>query len=356
VVAIGVRRSEGTEMAKRGALGIAATGAALDAPAAPTRRRRDHSATITFWLFVAPMIVGLGLFTILPIVWGFLLSLSQARNTISLGNWVGLQNYVSILRDGEFRESMVTIVLFTLFIVPLTFVVSLALAMLVNGVGHGTGFFRTVFFIPTAVSYVVASLVWRMGIFNGLPSGFANWLLYTLGEEPGLPFGLGQALLDFFGGNRVVWIGTPDPPWYWLVLVTVRLWLQVGFYMIIFIAGLQEIPRSLYEAAWVDGARTGWNTFRYITLPGLRNTAVAVLLLSFIAAFQAFDEFFNILGGTAASTGNQGLARPPLVYLYRAAFTDQDYGRGSAGAFILTALIIGVTLIQGRIFGFGRKA
>ena len=167
-------------MAKRGALGIAATGVALDAPAAPTRRRRDHSATITFWLFVAPMVIGLGLFTFLPIVWGFLISLSQARNTISLGDWVGFQNYAAILGDAEFRESMVTIILFTLFIVPLTFVVSLALAMMVNGVGRGTGFFRTVFFIPTAVSYVVASLIWRMGIFNGLPSGFANWLLYTL--------------------------------------------------------------------------------------------------------------------------------------------------------------------------------
>ena len=343
-------------MAKQGVAGIAVTSDALPAPTATSRRRRDHSATITFWLFVAPMLIGLGVFTFLPIVWGFLLSLSQARSTINLGDWVGFQNYIDILRAAEFRDSMVTIILFTLCIVPLTFVVSLALAMMVNGVGRGTGFFRTVFFIPTAVSYVVASLIWRMGIFNGLPSGFANWLLYTLGEAPGLPFGLGQLLLDFFGGNRVVWIGTPDPPWYWLVLVTVRLWLQVGFYMIIFIAGLQEIPRSLYEAAWVDGARTGWNTFRYITLPGLRNTAIAVLLLSFIAAFQAFDEFFNILGGTAASSGDQGLARPPLVYLYRVAFTDQDYGRGSAGAFILTALIIGVTLIQGRIFGFGRKA
>src|SRR5215217_7827595 len=343
-------------MAKQATAGIAVTSDGLAAQSIPTRRRRDHSATITFWLFVAPMILGLGLFTFLPIVWGFLLSLSQARNTVNLGNWVGLQNYVDILRDAEFRDSMVTIILFTLFIVPLTFVVSLALAMMVNGVGRGTGFFRTVFFIPTAVSYVVASLIWRMGIFNGLPSGFANWMIYTLGEEPGLPFGLGQVLLDFFGGNRVVWIGTRDPPWYWLVLITVRLWLQVGFYMIIFIAGLQEIPRALYEAAWVDGARTGWNTFRSITLPGLRNTAIAVLLLSFIAAFQAFDEFFNILGGTAASTGNQGLARPPLVYLYRVAFADQDYGRGSAGAFILTALIISVTLIQGRIFGFGRKA
>jgi multiple sugar transport system permease protein len=273
-------------MAEQWAAGVVTSSGALTAQTTSARRRRDHSAAITFWLFVAPMLIGLGIFTFLPIAWGFLLSLSQARSTIDLGQWVGLQNYVDILRDGEFRKSMVTIVLFTLFIVPLTFVVSLALAMMVNGVGVGTGFFRTVFFIPTAISYVVASLIWRMGIFNGLPSGFANWLLYTVGEQPGLPFGLGQYVLDFFGGNRVVWIGTPDPPWYWLVLVTVRLWLQVGFYMIIFLAGLQEIPRSLYEAAWVDGARTGWNTFRYITLPGLRNTSIAVLLLSFIAAFQ----------------------------------------------------------------------
>jgi len=343
-------------MAEQGAAGVVVSSEALTAPIAPTRRRRDHSATITFWLFVTPMLLGLGIFTFLPIGWGFLLSLSDARSTIDLGAWVGFQNYVDILRDTEFRESMITIILFTIFIVPTTFVCSLALAMMVNGVGWGSGFFRTVFFIPTAISYVVASLIWRMGIFNGLPSGFANWLLYTFGEQPGLPFGLGHYLIDFFGGNRVVWIGTPDPPWYWLVLVTVRLWLQVGFYMIIFLAGLQEIPRSLYEAAWVDGARTGWNTFWYITLPGLRNTSIAVLLLSLIAAFQAFDEFFNILGGTAASTGNQGLARPPLVYLYRVAFADQDYGRGSAGAFILTALIIGVTLVQGRLLGFGRKA
>src|SRR5688500_12541304 len=109
-------------MSELGVAGAAVAGAALDAPAAPTRRRRDHSATITFWLFVAPMVIGLGLFTFLPIVWGFLLSLSQARNTISLGEWVGFQNYAAILRDGEFRDSMATIILFTLFIVPLTFV------------------------------------------------------------------------------------------------------------------------------------------------------------------------------------------------------------------------------------------
>jgi multiple sugar transport system permease protein len=125
--------------------------------------------------------------------------------------------------------------------------------------------------------------------------------------------------------------------------------------MIIFIAGLQEIPQELYEAARVDGGRTGWRTFRDITLPMLRNTSIAVLLLSLIAAFQAFDEFMNIFGSTGASAGNLSLARPPLVYLYQIGISNQNYGLASAGSFILVAIIIFVTLVQGRIFGFGRS-
>jgi multiple sugar transport system permease protein len=150
----------------------------------------------------------------------------------------------------------------------------------------------------------------------------------------------------------IVWIGTASPPWHWVVLVSARLWLQVGFYMIIFLAGLQEIPRSMYEAAEVDGARPGWQTLRFITMPQMRATSISVLLLNFIAAFQAFDEFYNILGAAGA---NASLARPPLVYLYSIALADQDFGRGTAGAFILTAIILTVTLIQGRILGFGEK-
>jgi len=215
------------------------------------------------------------------------------------------------------------------------------LAMLVNAIGFGRSFFRTVFFIPTAISYVIASLVWRMGIFNGLFYGVANMVLY-----------------EWFGYEKTIsWISPrpDDPPWYWLVLISVRVWLQVGFYMIIFIAGLQEIPRELYEAAYVDGGRPGWRTFRDITLPLLRNTSIAVLLLNFIAAFQAFDEFMNIFGSTGASAGNLSLARPPLVYLYQIGINNQNYGLASAGSFILVALIIFVTLVQGRIFGFGRS-
>jgi multiple sugar transport system permease protein len=313
--------------------------AAAPVVATPGRKRRDREAQIAFWVLVSPLLLGLIVFTFVPIGWGFLISLSQARGTIGLGEWVGIDNYSTMLRDPEFRESLVTILVFTAFIVPLTFAVSLGLAMLVNGAGWGRPFFRTAFFIPTAISYVIASLVWKMSIFNGIPSGAANLLIYEFGFE-----------------DPVSWIASTDPAWYWLVLVTVRLWLQVGFYMIIFLAGLQEIPRDLYEAAYVDGARPGWSTFRNITLPLLRNTSIAVLLLNFIAAFQAFDEFYNVMGAGLGAGGNISLARPPLVYLYQVALGQQDYGRGAAGAFILTAIIIIVTLVQGRIFGFGRQA
>lgn len=305
----------------------------------PFWRRSNVEANIAFWVLIAPMIIGLGVFVFWPIVWGLLLSFSEARNSISIGHWVGWRNYSDMLSDSAFRKSLLTIVIFTAFIVPLTFALSLMLAVLVHTASFGRPIFRTVFFIPTAISYVIASLVWRMGFFNGLPYGFANMILY------------------WFGSNKVIdWIGTAHPPYYWLVLVTCRLWLQVGFYMILFLAGLQEIDQSLYEASWVDGATPGWTTFRTITLPLLRNTSVAVILLNFIAAFQAFDEFYNILSGGLATSGNVGLARPPLVYLYQVAIREQDYGRGSAGAFILVAAIIIFTIVQGRLFGFGRRA
>jgi len=298
---------------------------------------RRRKTALEFWLFVGPMVLGLLVFVYIPIVWGLMLSFFRARNTVKPTEFVGLTNYTELFSDPRFINSLQTVVVFAIIIVPVTFVLSLGLALLVNDAGRNTGFFRTIFFIPTACSYVVASLVWKTSLFNGLPSGFVNNILWLVNEiEP------------------IAWINTVSPPYYWLVLGTVRLWLQSGFYMIIFLAALQEIPRPLYEAAMVDGARRGWQTFRHITFPMLRNTSVSVLLLLFIEAFQAFDEFRNILA-TGGASGTQILARPPLIYLYNVAFQDQNYGRGAAGAFVVTVLILGVTIIQGRLFGFGKR-
>jgi multiple sugar transport system permease protein len=304
------------------------------APSRP-RRRRDWAAIRAFALLTAPVVLGLGLFKYVAIGWSLLLSFSKARGTLTPGHWVGLDNYTFLLKDESFRSSMWMIVGFTVFIVPVTFAVSLLLAVGVNGIRRGRAFFRTAFLLPAAVSYVAASLIWKMALFNGLPSGIAN----TLG--------------GLLGMDVQPWLSSTDPPLYWIVIVTLRLWLQVGLYMILFLAGLQSIPPHLYEAAALDGAGR-WQTFRRITLPLLRSTSAAILMLILITAFQAFDEFYNLF-----NTGQAGNAsapvRPPLVYLYDSALGDQNYGVGSAGAFILTVIIVAVTLLQGRIAGFGRK-
>jgi len=296
-------------------------------------RRRRLRTTLEFWGMAGPLVLGLLIFTFVPLIWGFMISLHDSRGTINLAKFVGFENYQYLLANPEFLKSLGVVIQFAIFIVPTTFALSLFLAVLVDNAAFAKGFFRSVFFVPTAISYVIASMIWRMSIFNGLPYGLANAFLWIFEVAP------------------ISWIGTVKPPWYWLVLVTVRLWLQVGFYMILFIAGMQSIPAELYEAARVDGAASKWTLFWRITFPLLRNTSVFVLLINIIHAFNAFAEFFNILGGTFATGGLLSLARPPLVYLYQIALSSQEYGRGTAGAFILAALIILATLIQTRISG-----
>ncbi|MFD8593477.1 carbohydrate ABC transporter permease [Kitasatospora sp. NPDC059646] len=303
--------------------------------AAPPRRRRPNAAALgAFALLTAPLLIGLGIFKYVAIGWSFLLSLSDARGTIELGHWVGLDNYRTLLADRAFRDSLGQILLFTLFIVPATFAASLGLALLVHRVRRGRALLRTAFLIPAAVSYVAGALLWKMCLFNSLPAGIAN----TVG--------------GWFGAEPTAWLQTTSPPLYWVALVTLRLWLQVGFYMVLFLAGLQAVPRDVHEAAALDGA-SGLRLLRTITLPMLRNTSVAVLMLQFIAAFQAFDEFYNLFNSGQSGLGSAPV-RTPLMHLYSTAMSDQNYGLGSAGAFLLTALIVGVTLLQGRITGFGR--
>ncbi|MBM7774978.1 multiple sugar transport system permease protein [Actinokineospora baliensis] len=291
-----------------------------------TRRR----TALTFWLFVGPFALGLLAFTYVPIVWSAYLSFFDARDTVTPTEFVGVANYLDVLTDRAFLDSIGTFTVFAAFIIPTTVALSLTLALLVNQIRVARAFFRSVYFLPFACSYVVASLVWKMSLFSGVDSGVAN------------------TVLGWFGGESQAWIGTVDPPLYWVVLITARLWLQLGFYMILFLAALQRIPEHLYEAAWIDGAAPGWQTFRHITLPGLRGALIAVLTLNLINAYQAFDEFYNILGD---SRGYPPFARPPLVYLYYTSLGSggQDLGRGSAGAIVLALVIALATLLSGRL-------
>ncbi|MWA08521.1 ABC transporter permease subunit [Streptomyces sp. BA2] len=295
----------------------------------------QQNRTLWFWVFVGPFLLGLGVFTYVPLGWSVYLSFFDAHNTVTPNDFVGLGNYTEMLRNEAFTDSLWTFLVFSLFIVPATYALSLALALMVHRQRRAQAFFRSVFFLPAACSYVVAALIWKMSIFNGVRFGLAN------------------TVLGWFGGDQIAWLSTTDPPWYWAVIVTVRLWLQAGFYMVLFLAGLQRISPTLYEAAAVDGARPGWQVFRHITFPQLKATSVAVVLLLVINAFQAFDEFYNLLSD---SRGYPPYARPPLVYLYYTALGQgQNLGLGSAGAVLLALIIAVVTVGQAKWFGLGRK-
>ncbi|MEV5238164.1 sugar ABC transporter permease [Streptomyces cinnamoneus] len=305
----------------------------MSAPAGERRRQRNR--TFWFWTFVGPFVAGLVLFTYVPLAWSVYLSFFDAHNTVSPTDFVGFGNYTAMLGDPAFRSSLLTFAVFTAFIVPATYALSLGLALAVNRLRFARAFFRSVFFLPAACSYVVAAMVWKLSVFNGVRFGLAN------------------TVLGWFGAEPVAWLAATDPPWYWLAIVTVRLWLQAGFYMLLFLAGLQRIPVRLYEAAALDGARPGWQTFRHITFPALRSTSVAVVLLLVVGAFQAFDEFYNLFSD---ARGYPPYARPPLVYLYYTALGQgQDLGLGSAGAVILALIILVVTVVQARWSGLGRR-
>ncbi len=306
------------------------------APARAGSRRpglsNARSRALWFWVFIGPFLAGLVVFVYVPIGWSAFLSFFDARNTVTPTKFVGLDNYAYLLSDPLFLDSMGTFVVFSAGIVPLTFACSLGLAMLLRRVRVLQAFFRSAFFLPTAVSYVIAAMVWRMSFFNGARFGLVNTVLRSVGLD------------------TVNWLGG-DGGWYWLVLVSLRLWLQVGFYMVLFIAGLNAIDPQVYEAASLDGAR-GSRLFRHITFPLLRPTSIAVAMLLLINAFQAFDEFYNTLNTVR---GYPPYARPPLVYVYLISFGEgaQDLGIGSAGTMILTAVILVFSLVQVRILRIG---
>ncbi len=310
---------------------VSAAAAAPTRPPLGARLRGRQDQNLWFWVFVGPFVLGLIIFIYIPILWSIYLSFFESYNTVTPTKFVGIGNYLDMLKDESFRSSLGTFIVFALFIVPTTFALSLLTAILVARTRVMQAFFRSVFFLPTACSYVVAALIWKMSIFSGVRSGAAN------------------ALLGLIGQDSIPWLSVTKPPWYWLVIVSARLWLQVGFYMILFLAALQRISPTLYEAAAIDGA-SAWQSFRYITLPQLRPTSAAVLLLLLINAFQAFDEFYNILSSFGTYPP---YARPPLVYLYYVALGQgQDFGHGSAGAVILTLVILIAALVFNRFFSF----
>ena len=287
------------------------------------RKARDRKRTLVAYSFIAPNFIGFAVFTLVPIVCAFALAFLEwdGNNPFQV---VGVENFQRLANDSMFWASLKNTIIYCIGTVPLTMIASLALAIILNQKIKGKGIFRKIAFFPYVASLVAITAVWSM-IFH--PSrGPVNAILYYVFHVENLP--------NWFGGDLIL-----------LTLILFSVWKYMGYYMVIYLAGLQGISAELYEAAGLDGANT-WQKFRYVTWPQLRPTTFFVTVMLTINCFKVYDIAIMLAGG---SDGRLGTSSTVLVYyIYQKAFVEWDLGYSSAIAMVLFLLVLIITLIQFR--------
>jgi multiple sugar transport system permease protein len=291
----------------------------------PRRSRREARAGLAF---IAPALALILLFFVVPVVAGFLLAATDfdiyAIADLSTARFVGLSNFAALLHDPVFWKALANTFYFVLVGGPLSVAVSLGAAMLLNGrLVRLKGLFRTVYFAPVVTTMVAVAVVWR-------------YLYHPR-------FGLLNQILALVGLGPINWLGDPHMAMPAIILMAV--WKNFGYNMIIFVAGLQSIPTTLYEAARVDGAGP-WQQFRRITLPALRPMLVFVAIITMIGYFQLFTEPYVLTGGTGGPL-NSTLSL--VMYMYKQGFRWWNIGFAAAVAFVLFLVILAGTLVQMRL-------
>jgi multiple sugar transport system permease protein len=290
------------------------------AHAQTTRRWRNTlrgRESITFYLFVAPWLIGFLIFTIGPVIASFVLSLAD-YSIVTPPLFKGFANYRDLFLDDRlFGRSLYNTLYYVVFFVPLQITLSLGLALLLNQKVQGIAIYRTLFYIPSIVPIVANSILWI-------------WIL-----QP--QWGLLNFLLSLVGIKGPLWLSSVA--WAKPALIMMSLWGSGGA-MIIFLAGLQGVPQHLYEAAEIDGANR-WHKFWKITIPLLTPTIFFVLILGVIGSFQVFTQAYIMTGGGPADA-----TLFYMFYLYRRAFVFYNMGYASAMAWILFLIIFVLTVIQ----------
>lgn len=275
------------------------------------------------WGFVAPALVALGLFFFLPVAAALLLSFTDfdIYAVADLGNlrFVGLDNYIHLLETPLFWKALGNTAWFVVLGVPLSIMMSLAAALLLDSkLARFKGFFRTVYFAPVVTTLVAVAVIWRYLLHTKY--GLVNWALGGIGIGP------------------IDWLG--DPHWSMPAIVLFAVWKNFGYNMIIILAGLQTIPEELHEAARIDGANA-LQRLRHVTLPGLAPVLLVVSILTMAGYFQLFAEpYVMTQGGPVESTVSI------LYFMYEQGFRWWNLGFASAIAFVLFAIMFALTLVQ----------
>ena len=272
------------------------------------------------WAFVAPALVVLGVFLVLPVCAALLLSFTDfdiyALANLDNLRFIGLANYVDVLRTPLFWKALANTVWFVVLALPLSLALSLGAALLLNSpLARFKGLHRTALFAPVVTTVVAVAIIWR-------------YLFHTR-------YGLINYALGFIGIGPIDWLG--DPHWAMPALVLFAVWKNFGYNMIILLAGLQAIPQDLYEAARIDGA-SRWRQFWHITLPGLRPVLLLVAVITIAGYFQLFAEPYVMTRGEPLQS-----TVSVLYFMYEEGFKWWNLGRACAIAFLLFALILVIT-------------
>ncbi len=282
--------------------------------------RLQRRTTSTAYGFLLPNLLGFLIFTFFPVLAALLISFSH-WDLLRPPEWAGLANYRRLVDDATFHRVLRNTFVYVLGTVPAQMVLALLVAMALNARIPGRLFFRAAYFMPVVASTVAVALVWR-------------WIFHA-------DFGLLNSVLFM--------LGVDDPPswlqstrWALPAIIIMSIWQQIGFSMVLFLAGLQSVPAHLYEAAKIDGA-SSWHRFVHITIPMLSSTTFFVLVISIINSFQVFDQAFIMTEGGPANATNT------LVFnIYRYAFQFFQMGYAAAMAWVLFAIIFVVTVVQFR--------
>ncbi len=286
---------------------------------------------IAGYTFLAPFLAVMALFTAWPLLQALWLSF-HSYDLFSPARWVGLDNYSYLLTQGDFWISIRNTALYTAVVVAAQTVLAIVLALIMDQSIRGKTFFRVAFFLPSVTSSVAISLIFMFIFFK---NGVLNQALAWLHLEP--LFGWGGL------GTPVDWLGDVKTA-LWAIMAQ-NVWSTAGFFMIVFLAGLQDIPESLYEAARVDGANPA-QQFRHITLPLLRPTTFYVVTMGLIGCFQVFDQVYVMTEG-----GPLKATLTTAYLLYKEAFVNFNMGYACAIAFVLATIIFAITMVQKRVMG-----
>nr|WP_317399491.1 sugar ABC transporter permease [uncultured Gemmiger sp.] len=291
------------------------------APVPKRGMKKSVRESLIAYSFIAPNFIGFCVFTLVPMFFAICLAFCDWDGAHPI-EFVGLQNFIDLLDDETFKASFVNTIVYTVGTVPLTLICSLGLAVLLNQKVKFRNFFRTVSFFPYVASLVAVAAVWNM-IFS--PSmGPVNQILAALGVE-----------------NLPRWAAGKETAMITVILFSV--WKNMGYYMVIYLAGLQGTNLELNEAAELDGANK-WQIFWHVVLPQLRPTTFFVVIMLTISSFKVYDQMYMI------TQGGPGNATMTLVYdIYNVAFVNTPrYGYASAISMVLFVLVLIVTLVQFR--------